>query len=250
MDVARYLARIGYDGEVAPTADVLRELHRRHLLTVPFENLDIHRKRAIVIDEEAFQRKVVDERRGGFCYELNGAFGNLLRAIGFPVTNVSARPWSATTGFGPEFDHLALIVTADGVRWLADVGFGESFLEPLRLDERGDQRDPAGLFRIEEREAGELVLRGKRDDIWFDAYVFTLTRRALADFAEMCRFHSTSPESHFTRKRLCSLARMDGRITLSDLRLITTKDGVRTERELAGEDEWRDVLRGEFGVAF
>src|ERR1043166_851204 len=167
MDVARYLARIGYEGEVAPTAEVLRALHRRHLLSVPFENLDIHRKRAIAIDDDAFFRKVVDERRGGFCYELNGAFGNLLRAIGFDVANVSARPGSAAIqSCGPEFDHLALIVPIDGERWLADVGFGDSFLEPLRVDERGDQDG----FHIEERGGGELLLVGKQNE-----YLFTLT---------------------------------------------------------------------------
>lgn len=248
MDVARYLQRIGYDGAVTPAADVLRALHRRHLLSVPFENLDIHRKRAIAIDDDAFFRKVVDERRGGFCYELNGAFGNLLRAIGFTVANVSARPWSAAIGFGPEFDHLALIVTIDGERWLADVGFGDSFLEPLRVDERGEQRDPAGVFAVIPSGTG-MTVRRKHHDAWSDEYLFTLTEHPLADFAEMCRYHQTSPDSHFTRKRICSLARADGRITLSDLRLITTADGLRSERDLGSEDEWRDVLRADFGVA-
>src|SRR5688500_16002226 len=96
-----YLARIGYEGSREPTPETLRELHIRHLLSVPFENLDIHWKRPIVVDVDRFLQKILEERRGGFCYELNGAFAALLRELGFDVKMLSARVMSADGNFGP-----------------------------------------------------------------------------------------------------------------------------------------------------
>lgn len=233
--IGSYLARIGYSGPRAATAAVLRELHRRHMLSVPFENLDIHWERPIAIDEAGFIRKIVDERRGGFCYELNGAFAALLRAFGFRVELLSARPGETS----PEFDHMALLVDR---RWLADVGFGDSFLEPLEVNRRDDQHDPAGIYRIEER-GEELVMIGNGEDQFF----FTLTPHDLAEFAPMCHYQQTSPESHFTKKRVCSVATETGRITLTDDRLIVREHGVRTETLIAGEEAWRETLHARFG---
>src|SRR5215212_11481530 len=120
MWIDDYLRRIGYDGPREPSAVVLRELHVRHLLSIPFENLDIHWKRPIVVDVERFIDKIVRERRGGFCYELNGAFAALLRELGFDVQMLSGRVMSADGNFGPPFDHMALLVNG---QWIADVGF-------------------------------------------------------------------------------------------------------------------------------
>lgn len=90
MDVSAYLRRINYHGSLAPAAQTLRELHRAHMLSVPFENLSIHERQPIVLNDEALFAKVVEHRRGGFCYELNGLFAALLRAIGFDAVMLSA----------------------------------------------------------------------------------------------------------------------------------------------------------------
>ena len=140
MDIQAYLRRINYSGEQAPSAATLYELHRAHLLAVPFENLDIHLGRPIVLDQDALFDKIVTRRRGGFCYELNGLFALLLRELGFEVTLLAAGVARADGGFGPEFDHLTLLVRATSLNpqsevWLADVGFGDSFREPLRFVE-------------------------------------------------------------------------------------------------------------------
>ena len=134
MDVNRYLARMGYTGSIAPTAHTLAALHRAHMLTVPFENLDIPLGTPIVLDNDALFAKIVDHRRGGFCYELNGLFAELLRSLGFQVALLSAGVYNATGQPGPDFDHMALLVALEQ-RWLADVGFGDSFNTPLRLDD-------------------------------------------------------------------------------------------------------------------
>src|ERR1022692_1281757 len=144
--VSAYLERISYLGQVDPSAETLRGLHLAHMLAVPFENLDIHIGRPIVCDEDRFLHKIINERRGGFCYELNGAFSALLRALGFQVTLLSARVAGADGDTdGPDFDHLTLRVDLPGstnhgltaeVPWLADVGFGEGLLETLQMEAR------------------------------------------------------------------------------------------------------------------
>ncbi len=113
--------------------DALRRLHVAHLRTVPFENLDIHRGVPIVLEQDRILKKLVTDRRGGFCYELNSGFAWLLSELGYRVTLLSAEVARPEGGFGIPFDHMALLVEADGGLWLADVGFGDSFLYPLRF---------------------------------------------------------------------------------------------------------------------
>ncbi len=247
LDVQAYLDRIQYKGSTAPTPDTLRAIHRAHLLAVPFENLDITRGRKIVVEEAAILRKVVEQRRGGFCYELNGAFAALLRALGFHVTLLSARVARDAGGEGPEFDHLCLRVELEEP-WLVDVGFGESFLEPLRLQTNLEQADPAGTFRIMRRRGRLHLEKMELDGGWKRQYSFTLQPRGLDEFAGMCHYHQTSPESSFTRKRICTRATSDGRITLADMKLIVTRNGRRDETMLASEQERNDVLQEQFGI--
>ena len=250
MDIDAYLGRIGYRGPLAPSAETLRRLHVAHLLAVPFENLSIHAGEAVVLDDESLFDKVVARGRGGFCYELNGLFAALLRELGFRAEMLSAAVARRGGGFGPEFDHMALLVTLEE-RWLADVGFGDSFAEPLLVDERGEQTQAAGAFRVEDGEEGGRLrlLRRGAGGAWEPQYRFGLKPHAYEDYAEMCRFHQTSPESHFTRGRVCSRLTPDGRVTLSGSRLITTRGGERTERELADGAECDAALLEHFRIS-
>jgi N-hydroxyarylamine O-acetyltransferase len=247
LSTASYLDRINYSGPTAPTLETLRAIHRAHMLAVPFENLDIGIGRKIVVDEDAFVRKVVELQRGGFCYELNGAFSWLLRGLGFKVTLLSAGVARSDGGRGPEFDHLTLRVDLDEP-WLADVGFGDSFLEPLRLQMDLEQLDPAGRFQLVQ--AGDRIEmeRAQPDDTWKRQYSFTLLPRQLDEFAAMCHHHQTSPDSHFTQNRICTLPTPEGRVTLSGMKLIETRAGQKTERMLASEEEWREELKKRFGI--
>lgn len=177
MHVDAYLERIGYHGPLSPTAETLRRLHVAHLLSVPFENLSIHWKEPIQLDDEALFEKVVTRRRGGFCYELNGLFAALLRALGFEVTMLSAGVYGAAGNFSPDYDHMALLVTLED-RWLADVGFGDSFREPLRLGERSEQVEGDLAYRIEETADGRLLLaRREEDGPWKTQFRFSLAAR-------------------------------------------------------------------------
>ena len=246
IDVGAYLDRIKYDGPLEPAAETLRGLHRAHMFSVPFENLDIHWGSEIVLDQARIVSKIVDGKRGGFCYELNGAFAALLRELGFDVKMLSAGVSTEGGEFGPPFDHLALLVELEE-RWLADVGFGDSFIEPLLLDETGEQVREGRSYRIS-RSKDYLLLERREEQLWQPQYRFTLSAFDLADFAGMCIYHQTSPESPFTRKRVCTLATPDGRITLSEDRLIITGGGDRHERQLAGEDQRLTALREHFSI--
>jgi N-hydroxyarylamine O-acetyltransferase len=246
MDVNAYLKRINYDGALAVSADTLRRLQVAHLFAVPFENLSIHAGEPIVLDDEALFTKIVERRRGGFCYEANGLFAALLRALGFDVTMLSAEVARGNGEFSPPFDHMGLMVQLEQ-RWLIDVGFGDSFLEPLQLDLTTEQIQGDHAFRI--TPDGEYFVLLRRDaDEWNQQYRFTLTPHEYADYAEMCRFHQTSPQSHFTQNRICSLATPAGRVTLSGSRLIVSAKDGRQERTLDSPEEYAETLRDQFGI--
>jgi N-hydroxyarylamine O-acetyltransferase len=247
MNLEAYFRRIDYAGPRQPTLAALRALHYAHLLAVPFENLDIHLGRPIVLDETRLFEKIVEQGRGGFCYEQNGLFAAALRAMGFSVTlleaRVNARDWDS----GTPFDHLALLVHLDD-RWLADVGFGDSFLEPLRLDDPGPQAQSSGVFRVVHDGVAGAYARQTQAGDWHEEYLFRLEPRALADFTSGCHYHQTSAQSHFTRQRVCSRATASGRITLSDRRLIVTEHGQRLERDLDHEAEFAQLLQQHFQI--
>ena len=246
MDITAYLERISYRGSRTPFAETLRNLQVAHLLSVPFENLSIHVHEAIVLNDEALFHKIVERRRGGFCYECNGLFAALLRALGFDVSMLSAEVARTGGGFSQPFDHMTLMVKLEDT-WLVDVGFGDSFLEPLKMDNSTEQIQGPESFRIV-AEDEYLVVQRQYDHEWKKEYRFTLQPYKYSDFEEMCRYHQTSPQSHFTQKRICSLATSDGRITLSDMRFIVTSDGVREERALSDKKEYDEILLKQFGI--
>ncbi len=265
-DIEGYLERIRFtqrSGSLESSHQLLSDLHEAHMLAAPFENLSIHYGQPIVLRNELLYDKIVRRRRGGFCYELNGMFAWLLRQLSFKVTLLSAEVAESGGIFSAPYDHLTLLAhQVDGADWLADVGFGDSFRQPLRFQADVEQDGADGrIYRLREGEHADSAPMGEqqfsywlveqRDDPetqWEPVYRFTLQPHALADFTGRCIFQQTSPESHFTQKRICSLALPNGRISLSDLRLITTLDGNREERILSSEDEYRTVLAERFGV--
>jgi N-hydroxyarylamine O-acetyltransferase len=240
-----YLARIGLARPVSPDLQALRDLQAAHLLAVPFENLSIHLGEPIVLDQADLVTKVVRMRRGGFCYELNGAFAGLLTALGFRVSLLSARVFGADEQPGPPFDHMTLRVDL-AEPWLSDVGFGRFATQPLRLTFPGDQPDPSGTFRVADSPSGHSEL-----DIFHDgepAYRVDPRPYELHDFAPTCWWQQTFPGSHFRKSLTCSISTRSGRITLSGDRLIVTEDGHREERSLTSDAEILAAYRRYFGI--
>ncbi|MEV6111406.1 arylamine N-acetyltransferase [Streptomyces sp. NPDC052109] len=258
--VDAYLRRIGAERPQRPTGRALGELHLRHLRAVPFENLSIHLGEEIVLEEERLLDKVIGRGRGGFCYELNGAFGALLAALGYEVELLAARVYGDEGRPGIPYDHLALRVrTVEGDTWLADVGFGAHSHYPLRYGERGQQADPGGAFRVVDagRDAAGASGGGPADagdlDVLRDGepqYRLETRSRVLGDFAAGAWWHSTSPLSHFTRSLVCSRITEDGgRVTLSGRVLkITDGEGRHTTRELETDEAVLTAYRERFGV--
>jgi N-hydroxyarylamine O-acetyltransferase len=248
MNIEAYLQRINYSGSLEPTAETLRALQVAHLKTVPFENLSIHANEPIVLEENALFAKIVERRRGGYCYEANGLFAALLRALGFEVAMLAAGVAKKEGGFGPKFDHMTLMVTL-AERWLADVGFGDSFLEPLLLDSREEQVQGSRAFRIVDDGDHLIMMRRNAGSDWEPQYRFTLEPYTFPDYEETSIWHQTSNDSHFTKNRICSLATDDGRVTLSDMRLITTSgaEQLREERTLT-QEEYDRILLDQFGI--
>ena len=245
MDVTAYLDRIGVAAPASADLERLRTLHRAHQETVPFENLSIHLGERVSLTPDDLFDKIVRRRRGGFCYELNGAFALLLEALGYAVTRAAAKVYGGER-FGPPFDHMALLVsTADGDGpWLADVGFGRHSTYPLRFADT-EQRDPAGRYTMAPTAEGDLdvILDGKPQ------YRVEPRPRALTDFAPTCWWQQTSPDSHFTRSTICSrLAGDRDRISISGRTLIRTDAGARVETPLTTDEALLTAYREHFGV--
>lgn len=250
MDAKKYLARIQYLGTPKDDLATLTALQLAHMREVPFENLSIHYNHKIILDEALLFTKIVDSGRGGFCYELNGLFAGLLKEIGFKVALLSTEVAKPDGTFGPAFDHMALLVELDEF-FLVDVGFGDSFRQPLRVKERGPQVQGTTAYQIGQEEEHYFLRQRKLrepDSGWEVLYRFTLQPRELADFRPMCHYHQTSPESHFTQKRVCSRATAEGRITLSDTRLIVTRGLVREQSPLRSEEEFLRALQTHFSI--
>ncbi|MFE4449645.1 arylamine N-acetyltransferase [Streptomyces sp. NPDC056796] len=241
-----YLERIGAARPVRSDASALRVLQLHHLMTVPFENLSIHLGQDIVLEEAKLVDKIVAQRRGGFCYELNGAFAALLRELGFRVTLLQARVFGDGGRLGIPYDHVALRVeTDDGTGpWLADVGFGDHALHPLELEVRTEQDDPCGTFRFRDapQEDLDLLRDGSRQ------FRLDMRPRVLTEFRAGAWYHRTSPESHFSRSLICSRYTGDGRVTLRGRTLITTRRGERHETELDNNAEVLAAYQDHFGI--
>ncbi len=250
MDIDAYLDRINYHGSLTPGHETVAALQSTHMLSVPFENLDIvPLHRPIRLDVPALWEKIVVRRRGGFCYELNGLFAWLLAQCGFQVTHLNGRVFTRAGELGIDFDHLALLVQAPGKqdRWLADVGFGDSFLEPLYFRD-GDQPQGSRAYRLEKNTGGCIVWQRNYDGTWNRQYFFDLVPRNFpSDYEAACAFHQRSPDSHFTQRSIVSRATENGRISLEMDRLIVTESGVRQERAISSE-EWPVLLREQFGI--
>ncbi|ULA60114.1 MAG: Arylamine N-acetyltransferase [Nitrospira sp.] len=247
VDRDAYLARIGYEGALTPSIETLRGLHRAHVMTVPFENLDIHLGRAISLDPADLFRKIVVDRRGGYCFELNGLFALLLEDVGFAVTRLAARVSSGAEGVRPR-SHQLLMVTVGKAAWIVDVGFaGHGLLEPLRMVLGEEARQGHECFRLVAGERDEYLLQGEREGAWLDLYSFGLDACLPVDYTFASYYHSHSPDSLFMQKRICTMPTPDGRTTLIDHLLKVRGRGDTQEREVSDE-EYGELLWKIFGV--
>ncbi len=246
MDVAAYLARIGVKGEVEPSLPDLEMLQRAHLTAVPFENLDVFYRRGVRTDVDWSLPKIIERGRGGWCFELNGAFASLLDALGFSVKRLGAAvlldPPSS------EITHLTLEVALDRP-YLVDVGFGDTFIRPLPLDSEGPHDGGIGQFRfVFDGDDTTLVGLGS-DDTVEEQYRFDSRPRTASDFNPASDRFQTQPGVQWTQAPFATRL-IDGgpdRVTLLSDRIRFRKSGEWSEDPVT-EDQWPEMLDLWFGM--
>lgn len=243
--IKKYFERIKLTTEVLPNIDTLKCIQRQHLLNIPFENLDIINNKSIEFDIEKLSMKILEQNRGGICYELNGLLLQLLKAIGFDAKYIAAKVLED----GNEFDHVLILVFINSDRWLVDVGFGDNFLEPIKLEENIIQKDPNGDYKIIKVEDNKYQLQRYINRCNYSIeYTFSLKERELAEFKERCNYFETSRQSRFRKNRMCSLERLNGRVSLSDNKLTITEDRKREEKAVQNELEFQTYLCEIFNI--
>ncbi len=241
----RYFARIGVSGPRPPTLATLRAVHRAHLLAIPYENLDIHLGLRTTLDPEAMFTKLVDERRGGWCFEMNGVLGRVLETLGFNVRYLSGAVGRAERGWRAQGNHLVLLVTLDRP-WIADVGFGDGFLTPLPL-EPGSYRQDFLQYHVT-RDGPRWRVHNHRYG-GADGFDFSLTPRQLDDFAIQCLELQTSSESSFVKSTVCERHTPSGFVMLRSATLREVTAGGATTHIVQSAQEFDRVLRERFDLA-
>lgn len=249
MDKEKYLDRIKYSDRLEPNLYLLKKLQKNHLLNIPFENLDIHYQTPIKLNINQIYEKIIYKNRGGFCYELNGLFYELLRSLGFDAKRVSAKVYIKDNKYSPEFDHFAIIVNIENTEYLTDVGFGEFIFEPLELQLGKIQNDERGSYLIDKFENGYLRINKIENGKSTPEFIFKNVKRELIEYEEMCEYHQTNPNSHFMKKRLISLPTENGRITISGNTLKIKENNLITEKELKNETEFEKELWDKFKIS-
>ncbi len=249
MNSMQYLQRLQVNKTEKLSSSFLSKLQEQHLLTVPFENLDIHQGKKIVLEEDRIYEKIVACGRGGFCYELNGLFCWLLRSLGFIASMVSARVYMTRIDrFSPEFDHMGLLVDLEKT-YLVDVGFGDSFRKPIALPD-GIVEDISGRYRVQTFGSAPdtYILQKQENNCWQHVYSFTKHPRVISDFNEMCTFNQTSPESHFTQEIICTMATKNGRVSLSDNFLTITDGSSKKKIKVVSDNDFKQKLKSHFRI--
>lgn len=249
LDLSAYAERIGFTGELRPSADCLRELHLAHATHVPFENIEVLMGRLVRLDLASLWKKLVEDRRGGYCFEQNTLFAAVLEQIGFRVTRLAARVRMGAVGIRPR-SHMLLAVEADGRQWLSDVGFGgDALLCPVAWLPGETSGQFAWKYRLMEESPG-YVLQTWRGDGWVDLYSFTMEEQHGVDYEVSNFYTATHSDSFFRKQLMVHLPGPEVRVTLVNRRLFERRpDGV-SEVLLADDAAVLETLATRFGLYF
>ncbi|WP_144137634.1 arylamine N-acetyltransferase family protein [Paraburkholderia sp. BCC1884] len=254
VNLDNYFARIGYAGERVATLEVLQALHRLHPRAIPFENLNPLTRRAVKLDLESIEHKLVDQHRGGYCFEQNALLANVLTQLGFNITPLLGRVlWGREADAPvPPRTHMVLRIDLDDEAWIADVGFGSVTLPaPLRLATGLAQRTQLGTFRLADasRDARYLEVQAA-DESWTRVYRFDLQPVEWIDYETSNWYTSTSPDSIFASNLIVCRVLSEVRLTLLNDRLYErAADGqIISERQITSVDELAACLHGQFGL--
>ena len=247
FDQDTYLRRIGYDGKRAPTVDTLKAIHHAQLHTIPFENFDIHLGRGIDLNPDAIFEKLVQQRRGGYCFELNGLFLTALKSMGFDTRPLLGRVHITGTPSGR--GHQIELITIEGKQWIADVGFGsDTPRAPIPLELNQPQTYDGQRIRLVDASHFGIMLQTEKNDKWIDLYSFDLSHVFPTDIAYGNHYTSTHPSSLFVMARVAQLPVKNGVVTLFNNTLTNIVAGNESVRELADGQAYLDALKAHFGI--
>lgn len=243
LDINRYLERINYHGSYTPNLETLRKLQRQHILSVPFENLDVCNHIPIELLTPVIFDKIVKQNRGGFCYELNSLFYELLVDLGFDAKMISGRSFDKKNKrYRKDFTHLAIIVHLHNTDYLVDVGYGEFTFAPLEITPNVIQNDERGQFIIDHYSNDLLKVSSLKKNRKMPLFLFGLNSKQLSEFEDMCYVQQISPHSPFTQAKLISLATEKGRVTISGDLLIISDSGVIQRNKIRNKAEYEMIL--------
>lgn len=245
-----YLKRINYSYSGARDAslETLRGLHSAHVFSVPFENLDIHLGKGISLEPDAIFDKIVGNRRGGYCYEVNGLFSGVLIALGFDVTRLQGRIMFGYNEVRPR-SHQVSLVKIDGQSWIADVGYGgRGLLEPILLTPDVEVRQYTETYRLRQDPFFGYVLQSIIEGQWQNLLGFTLEPQHPVDYRFPNYWNSTSPDSNFVKHRTVAMATPDGRKIMTDMQLKIRHNADVTTEMLPDMDAYRHALAEHFGL--
>lgn len=242
-----YLERIHYKGSIDVSKETLYNIHTAHALNIPFENLDVYFKKPVYLDKQSLYKKIVINKRGGYCFEMNGLLSIVLKELGFKVSNLLAR---ITKDNGITYNaktHQVLCVEIDNDKYLLDVGFGNHGLAaPILLKPGKEQEQFYDTFRIIEVEKYGYALQRKVEDEFMSMYAFNLEECSPADFIMSHHFTSTFPESLFVNKKVCTMPTKEGRITLTDDHFKVIKGNETSIIQIDNEDHYNKLLKEHF----
>jgi N-hydroxyarylamine O-acetyltransferase len=245
IDLDAYFERIGYKGSAEANFETLRELHRLHTQTIPFENLNPLLGTPVKLDADSLQQKLVHDKRGGYCFEHNLLLGGVLKSLGFEVEELAGRViWGQPEDKITSLSHMMLHIPIVGKKYHADVGFGgQTPTAPLLFEPGKVQETPHEPYRFVKREQGCYVLQSKIGDDWKHLYRFDLQPRYRIDYKVANWYTSTHPNSHFTKDLTAARADEGCRYNVHNNELVTHYlDGESERQTLSDAQEIRDAL--------
>ena len=249
IDLAAYFSRIGYSAETKPTAAALRRLHFAHITRIPFENVSALLERPVPLDPSSLERKLVGERRGGYCFEQNGLFSAVLEELGFEVTRLAARVRLGAHRILPR-THMLLLVQSEGVSWVCDVGFGGwGLLEPIPLEADRAVCQVDWTVRLQ-RDGNQWVLQSLNCPAGPDLYAFTLEPQQPIDYEPANHYCATHPNSRFVQTFTVQLPGPKVRTILRGRELSVFSPDGPPHVSVLQDDELLPEIERRFGLSF
>ena len=248
LNIDKYIERIGFSGDIEISEKCFKELHKCHVMSIPFEALDVELNRPIELALDKIYYKIVVNNRGGYCYELNWLFQELLSKIGFDSYLISASIFDSEK-YGPEYDHMATIVKLEDY-WLADVGYGDLFIEPIQIKSGIQQADEFKMYEIIEPRSNEYVLTESlvnRMDFRVK-YKFKNVPKNAKEFKGQNEWKQSAKESYFVMNRICTMPTKNGRKTIFNNTYKVKTEGQIEEVSIVGETRLREILENNFSI--